>query len=360
MGRVSKSGLILAGFAVLGVMAEAAHAQYRLEFSYCDRLQAQYLGAVERAGGSRTSGRSMVQIDQLSRQLAQAQNAARAYQCTGGFFIFGPRPSPQCPAIMAQVNRLSRQLSQLRGNDNFGFFGSSPQYEADRLRQALAESGCGVPSAGGNRTLCVRTCDGYYFPIEFSASRNRFDTDAAVCQSMYTQDGQAELFVQSNSGEVADAQSLSGRRYGDQPYAFLYRETYAPACVTQLQEGVAALGQRYLSRIPAKRKPAAIASAQAPVPMPLLRLPPSEDPETAVNTAGGFKIEPVAPKPAVAMSEAPAKSVRMVGAAYYADLFDLSKARAKQESLRPSFNLVGPAEAAETPAATPVTSTPAD
>ncbi len=44
----------------------------------------------------------------------------------------------------------------------------------------------------------------------------------------------------------------------------------------------------------------------------------------------------------------------MVGPAYYADMFDLSKARRKQESLRPSFAIVGPAAASE-PAAAPVT-----
>ncbi len=346
VGRMKRTGSLIAGLAALAVSATAAHAQFRMEFSYCDRLQAQYLGAVERAGGSGMSGQRMVEIDRLSRELAQAQVAAQRYQCTGGFFIFGPRPSPACPAIMAQIGRLSRQLGQLRGT-GFDFFRGAPEFEVARLRDMLTEGGCGVPLAGGNRTLCVRTCDGYYFPIEFAANPNRFEIDAEVCQSMYSRPGEAELFVQSNAGEVADATSLSGQRYADQAFAFLYRDSYAPACASQLHEGIAALKQRYLSRLPAKKKRALVAD-RTPLPLPKVRLPFSEDPETLANAVGGFRIRPVAP--AVAMDEAPASRVRMVGPAYYADLFDLARLRekqAKEEALRPTFSLIGPAVAAE-------------
>ena len=37
--------------------------------------------------------------------------------------------------------------------------------------------------AGGGtyRTLCVRTCDGYYFPISFKVTRAKFNTDSIAC-----------------------------------------------------------------------------------------------------------------------------------------------------------------------------------
>ncbi len=342
MDRLRLIGLIGAGFAALVAAGPTARAQYRLQFSYCDRLQAQYLGALQQAGSAGVSGRQMVQMDQIRTQLAQAQLAARRYGCTGGFLFFGPRASPQCPAIMSQVNQLSRQLSQLRGN-NFFFFGTSPEAEVARLRDALANNGCGVPVAGGTRTLCVRVCDGYYFPIEFNAASSRFDTDAAACQSMYAQDGQAELFVQPNNDDVANATSLSGQRYGDQPYAFAYRQSYAPSCAAELHTGLSALAQRYFSALPQRRKVAAV--PRKPPPMPQVRRPFSEDPETLANAAGHFTVKPVAA--AVAVADAPVKPVRMVGPAYYADMFDLSKVRQKQELLRPSFSIVGPAAAAE-------------
>src|SRR5690606_15645605 len=37
---------------------------------------------------------------------------------------------------------------------------------------------------GNLRTLCVRTCDGYFFPIAYQTSRRNFDRDAAACASM--------------------------------------------------------------------------------------------------------------------------------------------------------------------------------
>jgi hypothetical protein len=358
MDRLRLTGLIAATFAALVATGPVAEAQYRLEFNYCDRLQAQYLGALRQAGNAGMTGRQMVQMDQIGRQLAQAQQAAQRYGCNGGgFLFFGPRPSPQCPAILAQVNRLSRQLAQMRGNNDFFFFGSSPQAEAARLRDALTNNGCDIPTAGGTRTLCVRTCDGYYFPIEFNASSSRFETDAAACQSMYAADGQAELFVQANSDDVANASSLAtGQRYGDQPYAFAYRQAYAPACAAQLHVGLSALKQRYLSLLPPRRKVAL--APRKPLPIPQLRRPFTEDPETLANAAGHFTVKPVAPAVAVAVADAPAKSVRMVGPSYYADMFDLSKERRKQEALRPSFSIIGPAAAAEatdSPTATPVT-----
>lgn len=359
--------VLLSAALTLFAAAPVAQAQYRVEFSYCDRLQAQYRGALEQARGSDVSGRSMVEMSRISRELAQAQMAARQYNCTGGFLFFGPRPSPSCPAIMGQINRLSRQLSQLRGT-NFGYLGYSPEMEVARLREELDNAGCGIPGYGGTRTLCVRSCDGYYFPIEFQATSSRIDTDAAVCQSMYSRDGQAELFVQ-NSDDVADATSVTtGQRYGDRSYAFRYRDTYQSQCVAELQDGIRALAERYRSASPAARRVAARQS-RTPVPVPLLRPPASEDPETLVNLAGRFTVKPVAPQVAVAaagdapMTPVPPRSVRMVGPAYYADLFDLSKVRDEQAKLKepappPRFTLVSPASASEKGKAEPAVATP--
>ena len=56
--------------------------------------------------------------------------------------------------------------------------------------------------AGAYRTLCVRVCDGYYFPISYATNRSHFNIDAAVCQSMYPP-GEASLYVHRTTGEDA-------------------------------------------------------------------------------------------------------------------------------------------------------------
>lgn len=79
------------------------------------------------------------------------------------------------------------------------------------------------------RTLCVRMCDGYYFPISFSAPQERFAADAAQCQSRCG--GEARLFVHRNPGSaVEDMQDLQGRSYAQLPNAFLYRTQYVANC----------------------------------------------------------------------------------------------------------------------------------
>jgi hypothetical protein len=349
MSRMRTVGLLAAGLAFVAA-GSGAEAQYLANPGYCQSLQAQYTDALQRASDAGMSGRQMGQIDRLTQQLAQAQGAARRFGCTGGFLFFGPRPAPMCPAIMADVNRLSRQLSQLRGNSGFfSFFGSSPEADVARLRDALARNGCTVPVAGGRRTLCVRLCDGYYFPIEFNAPSSHINADAAACQSMYAQDGQAELFIQSNSDDPANAVSLSGQRYADQPYAFRYRQSYEPSCVAELQDGLSALAQRYYSRFPPS--PQAAAAPVSPLPTPQPRRSGSEDPETLANAAGHFTVKPVAP--AVTLSDARPTQIRMVGPPYFSDSFDLSKERKKQDALRKTFSLVEPAAAAEAPAVAP-------
>ena len=41
----------------------------------------------------------------------------------------------------------------------------------------------GKEGSGSYTTVCVRMCDGYYFPISHRVPRNRFYRDADVCRS---------------------------------------------------------------------------------------------------------------------------------------------------------------------------------
>ncbi len=89
----------------------------------------------------------------------------------------------------------------------------------------------GKPAIGGGlRTLCVRTCDGYYWPISFSTSSRAFERDENACGQMCpTQDTQ--LFYHYNQGQWSDDMvSLEGTPYKSMPYAFAYRSKYNPEC----------------------------------------------------------------------------------------------------------------------------------
>ena len=83
--------------------------------------------------------------------------------------------------------------------------------------------------SGAYRTVCVRTCDGFYFPISNSSSRGDFHADADACRSRCGS-SEARLFYHSNTGEIGDAVDLSGRSYKSLSAAFLYRKKLVDGC----------------------------------------------------------------------------------------------------------------------------------
>jgi hypothetical protein len=79
------------------------------------------------------------------------------------------------------------------------------------------------------RTLCVRLCDGYYFPISFSTRRDRFTSDASRCERQCP--ARSRLYVYKNPGEQPeDMRDLKGNPYLSLPTAMLYRTQYIADC----------------------------------------------------------------------------------------------------------------------------------
>ena len=79
------------------------------------------------------------------------------------------------------------------------------------------------------RTLCVRTCDGYYFPLSFAIPRSGLVRDADMCTASCG--GEARLFYHANpGGNVESMVDLTGRAYISLPTAFKYRQTLVDGC----------------------------------------------------------------------------------------------------------------------------------
>ncbi len=79
------------------------------------------------------------------------------------------------------------------------------------------------------RTLCVRMCDGYYWPISANVTRGRLYRDADVCRSSC--DSETRLFfLPRGSDDVEHMTDISGRVYGRLPEAFAYRKTLVAGC----------------------------------------------------------------------------------------------------------------------------------
>ena len=102
-----------------------------------------------------------------------------------------------------------------RANPLFPYAGRSDQVEN--------------PQSDAYRTVCVRLCDGYYWPVSDAAPMSRFQRDRDNCESSC--ETPARLYYQprgqTDAGRLV---SLDGKPYAMLPQAFSYRTSLNPAC----------------------------------------------------------------------------------------------------------------------------------
>ncbi|HEV7305928.1 DUF2865 domain-containing protein [Ensifer sp.] len=77
---------------------------------------------------------------------------------------------------------------------------------------------------GTLRTMCVRTCDGAFFPISSDASPADFPRDEQACRARCP-GAETELFFHDLNTQESDqmVSALTGRPYSEMPNAFAYR-----------------------------------------------------------------------------------------------------------------------------------------
>jgi hypothetical protein len=249
----------------------------------CVRLEGQ-LAAIDRASADPARAEQARRIDEsLSKQQGDLDRVQAQYQRLGCqpvtlFSIFVTQ-APQCGALGGQIQQMRGTIDRTLADLQRTRRGGDDDMQRQAVIGALAQNNCGpqyraaVPQqrgffetlfggpntnipppapgdypqvgAGGYRTLCVRTCDGYYFPISNSTSSTRFGDDEQTCQKLCPAT-EAVLYSHRNPGEdVAQAVANNGRLYKDMPNAFRYRREFNPSCSCRLpgQSWADALGQ---------------------------------------------------------------------------------------------------------------------
>jgi hypothetical protein len=94
------------------------------------------------------------------------------------------------------------------------------------------------------KTVCVRLCDGAYFPISFATTRSHFAKDEAQCISRCG--SPARLFVFPNPGGNSDTmRDRSGRSYLALPTAFQFRQGPVAGCSCRPEPWEAASRDRH-------------------------------------------------------------------------------------------------------------------
>ena len=164
--------------------------------------------------------------------LVRTETRARQAGCFGGgFFLFRRDPDRSCNALVPKLRDMQDNLARLDHLRRRG--GRSNVTERMReLQGMMSARGCDAPGSifesgpGGNfiystdaptsgngtfRTLCVRTCDGYYFPISFSTTSEHFPADARSCEAICP-GTEARLFYLPQSRRRSGEHDLDHRR----------------------------------------------------------------------------------------------------------------------------------------------------
>jgi hypothetical protein len=351
--------LALCGAAVAG-MAGDTLAQDGDHQIRCMQLQ-QELASASGGGGREALPGIDKQIQSASRVYNGTKAAMEDSGCfERGFLIFGRGlvRSPKCLKMNDQVEDARRQVEQLQQQRDGIAGGRGNRRRQAELMDALARNGCsgGRPmqqqarrdSGGGGlfgwfgrggdepeaaqpegpvyrsidpngryRSVCVRTCDGFFFPVSYQTYASHLAQDASVCQSSCA--APAELYVYRNPGqEIDQAISLNGTAYSDLPAAFKYRKEYINGCSCKANEynptAIEAANQKAEAAPPpgkpGKKAPAPAATQAA--------APPAQPP--ALDVTGAVPPQPqaaapAAPAPAPAAEAVPAPAAEAAPAA---------------------------------------------
>jgi hypothetical protein len=240
----------------------------------CPRLEAQ-LASIDRGGVDPARADQIRRYEEaVNRQQAELDRVtmqAKRMGCdSSGFLSLFSGQSAQCGPVNNQIQQMRGNLDQMSSGlerlRSGGPGGMERENQRRSVIQALAQNNCGPQYAaaaqqgggflnnlfnGGNsgaagagvpggdfgsteggtfRTVCVRTCDGYYFPISFATVPSRFGDDEKTCKSLCPA-SEAALYAYRNPGQdMNQAVSISGQPYTSLANAFRYRQEFNPSC----------------------------------------------------------------------------------------------------------------------------------
>ncbi|AMN41609.1 DUF2865 domain-containing protein [Rhodoplanes sp. Z2-YC6860] len=228
-----------------------------------DQGRAEQLGKFEAAAASQQA--------EIDRQ----EDAARRMGCNESnfFALFSGGRSQQCGPLNSKISQMRANLDRI--NADLERLREDPAPERDAQRRAilvaLSQNNCGAqyraavaanpPARSGGffdtlfgpgpgtaiappgadagfaapggtyRTVCVRTCDGFFYPISFATNPSRFPEDEKICQNSCPAT-EVQLFTHKNPGEdINQAVSVNGNQpYTSLPNAFKYRQAWDNNC----------------------------------------------------------------------------------------------------------------------------------
>jgi Protein of unknown function (DUF2865) len=232
----------------------------------CARLQ-QAIAAHRGSSGSQGA------VDRQRAELSRTSAYARSLGCENHrFLMFGSDPPAQCGDLNGQISRMQANLADLQARAGGGAGDLVARYNAECLHAQPQPSGPGnvfealfggiarlggpseeqpqtdarfedqgdqprapsgekgpVQAHSGSYAVCVRTCDGSFFPVSYSGAGSRADSLEDVCRSLCPNADMA-LYSFPFGGTVDEAASTTGEPYANLPNAGKFEKAYDPSC----------------------------------------------------------------------------------------------------------------------------------
>ena len=177
------------------------------------------------------------------------------------FLFFGDPPPPQCGALNQRIAAMQANLGRLQGAVQ-----ASGNEDRRRMLSAQYDAYCRQQVAGrgnffeqlfggpmrevpigpdpdaprdeepvetgprrGSMAVCVRKCDGGYFPVSYSAHRGNLDDLADLCTALCP-NAETVLFTKRPDAEIEHAVSFDGESYDNLANAGKFKKRFDPAC----------------------------------------------------------------------------------------------------------------------------------
>ena len=206
------------------------------------------IDAFAQGGGA---GQAALAIRQNQAELDRVRSYSDDSGCNGDS-VFDDPDSPECHTLLRRAEELRRTIARLSAEAGQG--------SSDEERRAAIEDYNASCSNGGTdaalptpdtlvpvdpdappgpaaaparadrvaRVLCVRHCDGAYYPLAVDVPTDKLEGMDQLCQAQCPE-AQSSLYTDPD-GDVAKAQALDGTSYSALPTAFRFEKDTSPTC----------------------------------------------------------------------------------------------------------------------------------
>jgi hypothetical protein len=262
-----RSPLVAGAMLALAVVPAAAQA------IDCGRLRSQIVGLSHGDSGRASSYQRAAEKQRV--EIDRTVGYSRSIGCDHSqFLFFGNAPPAQCPQINAQIARMQANLQSLQqaaaqagggGEDmrreltlryntycgegaqsasasppgrtrflDFLFGNDAPDQQIQQQpiepeRPVQPRETTPTEARGGPKAVCVRSCDGAFFPVSYSARRDNLDELNDMCHALCP-NAEVAVYTYSISRDISTAIAMDGAKYSELPNALKFEKKFDPTC----------------------------------------------------------------------------------------------------------------------------------